>query len=190
MTAFHETPATGPCAARAAQMQALVPVLETQRLVLRAPVIEDFQRFAQIVTGPQGKTWGAPQDHDAAWYGFLQLTGTWYLRGQGAWVITLRETGETLGFSQISPEPGDDEHELGWLLAAEHQGQGYATEAARAIRDHAVTRMQLPSLVSYIYASNARSVAVAQRLGARPDQPEGWPHADTLVYRHHPKAPA
>lgn len=187
---FHERPETAaPCADRARAMQDLVPVLETERLVLRAPVLEDFPRFAEIVLSPQGKTWGNPQSRQEAWYGFLQLSATWYLRGTGAWVLTLRETGAVLGFSQISPEPDDEEHELGWILAAEHQGQGFATEAARAIRDHALGAMELPSLVSYIYASNARSRAVADRLGAVQDTPADWPHTDTLVFRHHPKAP-
>lgn len=185
MLPFHERPeAAAPCVARARAMQALVPEIETERLILRAPRIEDFQRFAEIVLSPQGKTWGPPKDRSEAWYGFLQLTATWYLRGTGAWMLTLRETGEMIGLSQISPEPGDDEHELGWLLAAEHEGQGYATEAAAAIRDHAFGEMRLPGLVSYIYAQNAKSHAVAARLGAFEDPPAGWPHPDTCVLRH------
>jgi RimJ/RimL family protein N-acetyltransferase len=186
MPAFHERAATGPSADRAAAMQALVPMIETERLVLRAPRIEDFQAFAQILASPQGKTYGNPTSRDEAWFGFMQLTATWYLRGHGAWVITLRETGAVIGISQISPEPGDEEYELGWLLDAAHEGQGYATEAAAAIRDFAVTGMQLPSLVSYIYRSNSKSQAVAQRLGAVQDTHADWPHKDTLIYRHHP----
>jgi RimJ/RimL family protein N-acetyltransferase len=186
MIAFHETASAGPCAARADAMRALIPQLETQRLILRAPRIEDFQRFAEIMLSPQGKGWGAPEDRSSAWLGFMQLTATWVLRGQGAWIITLRETGEMIGVSQISPEPGDEEHELGWILAAAHEGQGYAAEAAAAIRDHATAEMQLPSLVSYIDKTNARSRALAERLGAWQDTPADWPHSDTLIYRHFP----
>lgn len=184
MTAFHEMPATGPSADRAAAMQALVPVIETDRLTLRGPGIEDFQSFARIVLSPQGKSYGDPKSREEAWSSFMQLTATWYLRGHGAWMLTLRTTGEMVGVCQISPEPGDREYELGWVLAAEHVGQGYATEAAAAIRDHALVEMKLPTLISYIYHTNTRSQAVAERLGARLDPPPDWPFPDTLVYRH------
>lgn len=188
MTAFHEIPAIGPCAERAAAMQALVPVIETERLVLRAPTLDDFQPLAEILTGPQGAGWGLTSDREGAWHCFLQVTATWYLRGSGAWILVRKDTGQVIGVSQISPEPGDYEHEIGWILAAEAEGQGFAAEAAAAVRDHGIKEMRLPSLVSYIAADNARSVALAQRLGAVQDPPPGWPHADTLVYRHHPKA--
>ncbi|MEL7116426.1 MAG: GNAT family N-acetyltransferase, partial [Pseudomonadota bacterium] len=75
-----------------------------------------------------------------------------------------------------------------YLLDAAHQGKGYATEAAAAVRDHAIGPMALPSLLSFVYAPNTRSIAVADRLGAYQDPPPDWPHPDTLVFRHHPKA--
>jgi RimJ/RimL family protein N-acetyltransferase len=53
---------------------------------------------------------------------------------------------------------------MGWALYDGYEGQGYATEAAKAARDWAQGR--LASLVSYTHASNTRSVAVAERLGA------------------------
>ncbi|MEL7116896.1 MAG: GNAT family N-acetyltransferase, partial [Pseudomonadota bacterium] len=115
---FHETPTTGPCADRAAAMQALVPVIETDRLILRAPVIEDFQEFARIVLGPQGRYFGHPKTREDAWGEFMQITGTWYLRGHGAWMITLRETGALIGVVLLGAEPGDTETELGYLLDA------------------------------------------------------------------------
>ena len=166
MTAFHERPSTGPTAARAAAMQALVPMIETDRLILRAPRIEDFDDFAEIVLGPQGLFYGKPTSRDAAWSDFMQITGTWYLRGHGAWTVTRRDGGDVLGFFHIGAEPGDEAPEIGFLLAAKAQGKGYGTEAAAAIRDHGFGPMGLKQLVSYVDAGNARSLALATRLGA------------------------
>ena len=39
-------------------------------------------------------------------------------------------------------------------------------------------------MVSYIDADNARSIALARRLGAHPDTPAGWDETETVVYRH------
>ncbi|MEM1388206.1 MAG: GNAT family N-acetyltransferase [Pseudomonadota bacterium] len=187
MTAFHETPDTSRASDRAAAMQALVPVIETERLLLRAPGIEDFARFADIMASPQGKNWGDPKDRRETWSLFVQITATWYLRGHGAWAICLREApARLIGIVQIGAEPGDDAPELGWLLDAAAEGNGYATEAARAVRDHARDAMQMVDLVSYVDAENTRSRAVAERLDAHLFEPHDWAHHDTVCYRHLP----
>ena len=98
---FHETPPTGAAADLAAGMQALIPVLETERLVLRAPRIEDFDAFAAMVDGPRGAFFGHPKTRADAWEIFMQLTGTWPLRGHGAWTVTDRASGTVLGMVLI-----------------------------------------------------------------------------------------
>lgn len=192
--AFYQRPSTGPCARLAERMQAEVPVLTTARLTLRAPRIEDFGGFAEMVLGPRGSYFGAPGTAEEAWAIFLQLTGTWYLRGHGAWAVTLSETGALLGFVLIGAEPGDREPELGWILAEEAEGKGYAQEAAEAVRAQAFGAFALPSLVSYVDAGNTRSQALARRLGATRDSAEEAamgatlaPGEHCLVYRHHPE---
>lgn len=72
----------------------------------------------------------------------------------------------------------------GWLLYAGHEGHGYATEAARALRDWATRKLKLSSLVSYVALGNATSIAVAERLGAVRDTLADRPDPNDLVYRH------
>ncbi len=184
MTAFHETAATGPCADRAAAMQALVPVIETPRLTLRAPQIGDFQDYCGIVLGPQGKFWGRPKTREDAWRDFMQMTGTWYLRGHGTWTITDKDTGAVLGFVLIGAEPGDEAPELGFVVAEEAEGKGLASEAARAVLEHGYGPMRLPHLVSYVDARNARSIALAERLGARREDRGSGPGEAHAVFWH------
>ena len=79
--------------------------------------------------------------------------------------------------------------ELGWALVRAHWGQGYATEAAAAIRAWAYESHTIDGLVSLITPGNVRSQRVAQRLGATPG--ETVTPADsgrTAVVWHHPAA--
>ena len=78
--------------------------------------------------------------------------------------------------------------ELGWALMRAHWGNGYATEAAAAIRDWAYECRSIDRLVSLISPNNVRSQRVAQRLGATPT--ETVTPADskrtTVVWTHSP----
>ena len=190
MIDFHETAPSGPTAQIAMAMQALIPVIETERLRLRAPRIEDFDAFANAVSGPRGQYYGDYDDREGAWADFIQLTGTWLLRGHGAWTVTDKTTHAVLGLVQIGAEPGDQEPELGFIVSQEAEGKSVAFEAAKAVRDHGFGAFKLPSLVSYVDAQNARSAALARRLGAQRDKTAeaGFPKDDRpLVFRHQPQ---
>ena len=87
--------------------------------------------------------------------------------------------------------PLDGAVEVGWRLAREHWGQGYATEAARAWLAHGFGAMDVPEIVAFTAPANARSQAVMRRLGMRHDPardfehpalPEGHPLRPHLVY--------
>jgi len=78
--------------------------------------------------------------------------------------------------------------ELGWALKRAHWGQGYATEAAAAIRDWARASRSIDTLVSLIPPDNVRSQRVAERLGARPAETvtPGDSRRTTVVWRYPP----
>jgi RimJ/RimL family protein N-acetyltransferase len=57
------------------------------------------------------------------------------------------------------------EQEVGYILAREHWGKGYATEAATAVRDHALGTLGLRRLVSLVADGNDASARVAVKLG-------------------------
>ena len=99
-------------------------------------------------------------------------------------MVDLNATGECVGQVGINHGPLFPEKELGWQVYEGHEGNGYATEAARALRDWAFDALGLPSLVSYIDPSNFRSVALAERLGAVLDPAAPKQDPDDHVYRH------
>lgn len=161
-----------------------IPRLATPRLVLRAPVAEDFPAYAELMASPRARCMGGPFDLRAAWGIFCHDVAQWSLFGHGALMVNLAAGGACVGQVGINHGPLFPERELGWLVYGGHEGQGYATEAARALRDWAATARGMRGLVSYIDPANHLSVAVAERLGARRDDTAPRQDPDDLVYRH------
>lgn len=185
----HEAAPHGASAALAASLRALLPRIETARLILRAPEITDFAVFDAIFESPRAVYMGGPFDRAGAWDEFTECVSGWLLRGHGAWAITRKDSGETIGFTLIHMEYGDREPELGWYLSETAEGQGFAFEAANAARAHALDTLALPALVSYIDPPNRRSIRLAENLGAwRDDVAAADFDDDVLVYRHAPAA--
>jgi RimJ/RimL family protein N-acetyltransferase len=154
-------------------------VIETERLVLRLPRHEDADAWSAATDDVEvmryiGGTDGATsQSIDR----FLER---WEANGFGQYAIERRDDGALLGRLGLLvwdrrdwrrstlPEAGDaSEVELGWALLRDHWGRGYATEAAAAVRDATWTDLDPQRLVSLIHPDNARSIRVAERLGAR-----------------------
>ncbi|MBF9028919.1 GNAT family N-acetyltransferase [Rhodobacterales bacterium HKCCE3408] len=167
-------------------MIAAIPVLQTERLRLRAPRLEDFAPFAAHCASDRATFSTGRLDRKGAWAEFASAAGSWTLLGFGAWSVEDRATGTYLGEIMIQHPAHFPEPELGWTLMEHAEGRGYATEAARAALDWAKGRVA--SLVSYITPGNARSVALAERLGAVLDMgaalPDGEGPDETIVYRH------
>ena len=185
MTAPWQRPSTGASAALAARFASLVPTIDTARLCLRAPGIEDFPIYARFMFDEPGASAGKADLDEAAWLDFCQLVAGWNLRGFGSWTVESRADGTPVGAIVINHEHGDPEVEIGWVLTPEGEGQGYATEAASRALDYAFGPMGFATLVSYIDHANEGSMAVARRLGARRDpKAEAEMEHACFVFRH------
>jgi RimJ/RimL family protein N-acetyltransferase len=163
-----------------------VGVIETPRVRLRAPLIEDWPVLEPIWTTERAKFIGGPFQPETAYLDFCQAVAGWVLRGVGGFTIEDRQTGQVLGLAGLFVDWGDPEPELGWLLTEAAEGKGIAMEAAIAIRDHLFGSLGFDQVVSYIDAPNTRSTALAERMGATRD-PEPLPDTGgdvVLVYRH------
>lgn len=180
-----ETPSTGPAAAMAAALQASIPTLETARLYLRAPRIEDFPYYAEIACGTRGVHLLEEASRENAWFDFSQMVANWVLRGHGIWAVVAKAEDRVAGFALLGFEPGDLEPELGYMFRDWAEGHGLAAEAATAARDHGFETLGLPTLVSTIDHENTRSAALAERLGAVRDATAEAAHEHKImVYRH------
>jgi RimJ/RimL family protein N-acetyltransferase len=151
-------------------------MIETERLVLRKPRVEDAADLAAAYADPETVRYigdGSTATRAEVERGIEQWLERWESWGMSLFSLERREDGRVLGragFLLWDPEtwevPGD-ETELGWLLAREHWGHGYATEAALALRDWAFGERGLTRLISLIQHANERSVRVAVRIGER-----------------------
>ena len=157
------------------------PTLTTARLTLRPMVPEDFPAYAALMADQRSVGMGGPFGLRDAWGMFCHDAAGWGLFGFGALMIDAQ--GVAVGQVGINHGPLFPEPELGWMLYDGHQGRGYATEAARTLRDWAYGQ-GLSGLVSYTDPDNHASIRVAERLGAvlDPDAPRQDPQ--DLVWRH------
>jgi RimJ/RimL family protein N-acetyltransferase len=163
------------------------PVLETDRLRLRAPDGSDWPAWVDFATSDRARWVGGPLDRDRAWRSLGHLIGHWVMRGWGMFVFCDRASTRPLGMTGPWFPEGWPEREIGWSVwdpAAE--GKGYAFEAASAARDHAYRALGWTTAVSYIDPDNLRSIALAERLGATRDLDAAVPGATEacLVWRH------
>lgn len=161
------------------------PTLHTQRLTLRPIRAEDFAAYAATMASTRSKGMGGPFAAHEAWGLFCHDVAGWALFGHGALMIDRRDTAQTVGQVGLNGGPLFPEPELGWLLYEGEEGQGFATEAAGALRDWAFATLPVESLVSYTDADNQGSIAVAQRMGAVFDRHAARPDPEDLVWRHH-----
>jgi RimJ/RimL family protein N-acetyltransferase len=162
------------------------PVLHTPRLTLRAPGPQDWEAFAGFSTSGRASMVGGPLTRDKAWRAFAHLIGHWPMRGFGMFIITVTGDDTAIGMTGPWRPEGWPEPEIGWsMFTAASEGKGLAHEAAQAAVAHAFRDLGWSTVVSYIDPANARSIALALRLGAVLDAGAPIPDTDPcLVYRH------
>ena len=143
--------------------------LLTERLRLRRWLAVDEAPMGAINRDPEVTRYiNGPIDERSleAFYG--RVEEHWAAHGFGWWAVEPLDGG-FIGFVGVTYptflEPVAHRPELGWRLARSAWGEGLATEAAVAARDDALGRLGLDSLISIIHPGNARSQAVARKLG-------------------------
>jgi ribosomal-protein-alanine N-acetyltransferase len=101
-------------------------------------------------------------------------------RGYGLWAVEVKGGALFIGFVGLA-HPGFEAHftpcvEIGWRLACEHWGKGYATEAARASLEFGFETLKLDEIVSFTIPANLRSRAVMERIGMTHDDVDDFDH--------------
>jgi len=153
-----------------------IPVVETERLILRGHTLEDFPAFAAMRADPVvmkylGK--GDLLDEEEAWLRFQSIAGHWQLKGFGTWAIEERASGAVIGAlgytdkKRPSSHPARGAPEMGWSLAASAHGKGFASEALRAALVWGCEHFGPERVVCVISDDNTASIRLAERHGFR-----------------------
>ncbi|SDX56698.1 Protein N-acetyltransferase, RimJ/RimL family [Ruegeria halocynthiae] len=161
-------------------------MLETERLILRAPSEADFEAEAEFFTSDASKFVGGPLRPDETWRAIAMLLGHWSLRGYGFWGVEEKGTGTYVGHVGLWYPHGWPEPEIGWTLMNHATGKGYATEAALSARTYAYDVLDWETAISLIDPDNLGSKAVAKRLGAQFDYHYEHPKFGTTEIWRHP----
>ncbi|PKP93839.1 MAG: N-acetyltransferase [Alphaproteobacteria bacterium HGW-Alphaproteobacteria-16] len=143
------------------------PILFTERLILRRPAAEDLDGWAAFAADPVAtEHLGGPVERAVAWRQLCTMAGSWDIVGFGMFSVIERTTGRWVGrLGPWQPEgwPGT---EVGWGVAGEFAGRGYAHEGAVAAMDYAVDVLGWSRIIHTISPANTRSIRLAQRLGS------------------------
>jgi RimJ/RimL family protein N-acetyltransferase len=147
-----------------------VPLVEidTPRLLLRSPRLEDFDSWAALQADPEAARFiGGPQPRALAWRGFMIMAGSWSLLGFAMFSVIEKSSGRWIGrLGPWQPEgwPGT---EIGWGLVRDAWGRGYATEGAAAAMKWAFLKLGWTDVIHSIAPDNSASQAVARKIGSR-----------------------
>ncbi|WP_368565777.1 GNAT family N-acetyltransferase [Pseudoxanthomonas sp. UTMC 1351] len=156
--------------------------LETERLILRPPVREDYEPWAAFVADEEAMRYiGGVQARSPAWRSLAAMAGSWQLQGFAMFSVIEKTTARWIGrVGPWQPEgwPGT---EVGWSIVRSAWGRGYGPEAATASIDWAFDHLDWSEVIHTIDPENRNSKAVAAKLGSR------YLRMDELPEPHHGK---
>jgi RimJ/RimL family protein N-acetyltransferase len=174
---------------------AMEPILqlESARLLLRQWRDEDLPAFAAMCADPQVmRYFPAPLSRlqSAALIG--RIRGHFAEHGFGLWALERKDTGAFIGFTGLGvvgfDAPFTPATEIGWRLAREHWGLGYASEAAWTALRCGFDRLALDEVVSFTTDTNMPSQKVMQAIGMHHDSADDFEHPKLACdhpLRHH-----
>ncbi|MBX9705918.1 MAG: GNAT family N-acetyltransferase [Gammaproteobacteria bacterium] len=155
-------------------------IIETERLILRQWRDSDLQIMAQINHDPRVmEHFPAPRTLEET-KAFINGSKALFKEvGYCFYAAELKDTQELIGFVGIAPVyemPCTPAVEIGWRLGTKFWGQGFATEAARAVINYAFGTLGIDELVTFTATTNKKSERVMQRLGFSRSEQDDFDH--------------
>jgi [ribosomal protein S5]-alanine N-acetyltransferase len=146
-------------------------LIETPRLWLRTMRAEDLEALLAIFSDPKVMAaFDSPPFTRSHMQGWLQRNLDHQARyGYGLFSVICRQSNILIGDCglEVMQVDGEPAAELGYDFRSDYWNQGYASEAASAVRDFVFQRLQMPRLISLIRVGNQASRRVAEKVGMR-----------------------
>lgn len=164
-------------------------MIETERLILRGWTDADREPYADIMVHPEVGPWlGGPFTRTQAYERIERFTASLAETGLGRLAIERKADGRLIGHCGLAPSPVAEGVpqglEIGWALAPDAWGSGFAVEAARAVIADGFARTEAPEILAFTGAANLRSQAVTRRLEMRRIAARDFDHP--LLAANHP----
>jgi RimJ/RimL family protein N-acetyltransferase len=142
--------------------------LETPRLILRPPRVEDLDAWTEMMLDePTARFIGGVMPRPICWRQLMMMIGAWHAQGFAMFSVIEKSSGRWIGrLGPWQPEgwPGT---EIGWSIVRDCWGRGYAVEGAEAATTWAFETLGWPNVIHSIAPANVASQRVAQKLGSR-----------------------
>jgi RimJ/RimL family protein N-acetyltransferase len=160
---------------------ALPRELQTERLKLRRWLPEDRKPFAQLNSDARVmEHFPAPLTREESNTMVQRIEAHFEHHGFGLWALEVPGVAAFAGFVGLMiprfEAPFTPCVEIGWRLAFDHWGRGYAPEAARAVLRFAFERVRLSEIVSFTAVGNLRSRRVMEKIGMSHDPDSDFDH--------------
>lgn len=139
-------------------------MIETERLILRELTMQDFDALHEILSDPETmRHYPKPFDEERTKRWIEWNIDNYREYGFGLWAVVLKETGELIGDCGMTMQSIDGEKlpEIGYHINKRHWRRGYASEAARAVRDWAFNSTNFDRLYTYMKYTNVGSYSTA-----------------------------
>lgn len=154
-------------------MKGSAPILQSERLILRAHRIDDFADCAEMWADPEVVRFisGVPSTHEQSWSRLLRYSGHWSLLGYGYWVVEAKSDGRFVGEIGFADYHRDitpsllGRPEAGWVLRSEESGRGFASEAVDCAHRWADENLRSDQTVCIVAPDHDASIRVAQKMG-------------------------
>jgi RimJ/RimL family protein N-acetyltransferase len=168
-----------------------IPVLETERLLLRAPSADDLDASTAMWSNPEvvRHIGGKPFTREEVWSRILRARGLWSMLGYGYWAVYDKASDRFVGdigfadFHRDFSPSIEGIPEMGWVLDPWCHGRGYASEAVGAALRWAEAELDAAEFACIIDPDNAPSINVAVKAGFIRTVETSYKGGRTLVFR-------
>ena len=168
-------------------MAFLVPdSIYTQRLILRCLKESDWREIHEHYSDEACTryTFGRALTEAESWRAMASMIGHWHLRGYGPYVVEEKASANVLGIVGLWYPNDWPEPEIKWGLLRRYWGRGFASEAARAVKNMAGECVPDLPLISFMDSGNLASIRLAKAIGASFEKEVQFRGGRRHIYRH------